>query len=43
MEYELIWSEKFVDGMANLNNRAFINIIKKVIDVIDTKTWSLSS
>ena len=23
MQYELIWSEKFVDGVANLNNRAW--------------------
>ena len=30
MHYELIWSEKFVDSVSNLNNRSFTNIIKKL-------------
>ena len=28
--YELIWSEKFIDHVSNLKNRAIANILKKI-------------
>ena len=33
IQYELIWSEKFINSVSSLNNRTFTSIIKKLKDI----------